>query len=473
MKVLAVASEVFPLVKTGGLADVTGALPRALAEHGIETRTLLPGYPAVLASLPDAEQVLQFSDLFGAPASVRAARVAELSVLVIDAPHLYARSGAVYGWPDDALRFAALARVAAELGLGAVKNFVPDVVHCHDWQAGLAAAYLRADGRTPPATVMTVHNLAFQGQFPPTLLPALRLPPNAFTVDGIEYYGSVGYLKAGLQLADCITTVSPTYAAEIQSPALGMGMDGVLRHRAADLVGILNGIDTSVWDPARDAALATSYSAASLSRRRDNKAALQAQLGLPVDRSTPLFGIITRLSWQKGIDLVTANAAEFSASGAQLVVLGSGDAAEENAVRALPQRLGADVAAVRIGYDEALAHRIQAGVDALIVPSRFEPCGLTQLCALRYGAVPVVARTGGLIDSVIDASPVALAAGVATGVQFERDSAGMLASALRRTVGLYRDEPTWQRMQANGMATDVSWRGPAQAYARLYRELRR
>jgi starch synthase len=472
VRLLSVASEVFPLVKTGGLADVAGALPRALSEYGVETRTLLPGYPAVLAALSDAEPALRIGDLFGGSATVLTAAVDGLQTLVIDAPHLYSRPGGIYGWPDDAIRFAALARVAADIGMGALPGFLPDIVHSHDWQTGLTPAYLRYDGRRAPGTVMTVHNLAFQGQFPPNLLGVLGLPASAYTMEGVEYYGEISFLKAGLQLADRITTVSPTYAAEIQSPALGMGMDGLLRHRAAVFSGILNGIDTEVWNPQTDTAIVETFSVDELGGRPANKAGLQEHFDLPVEPSLPLFGIITRLSWQKGVDLITAAVPDLIALGAQLVVLGAGDFDQEVAVGGLRDRYSETVA-VRIGYDEALAHLIQAGADAIVVPSRFEPCGLTQLCALRYGAIPVVARTGGLVDTVIDASPVALAAGVATGVQFAAGSVEMVAAALRRTVGLHADRTAWRQMQANAMHTDVSWRDPARRYATLYRGLLR
>jgi starch synthase len=318
--------------------------------------------------------------------------------------------------------------------------------------------------------MMTVHNLAFQGQFDRTLLGALGLPPASFTPDGVEYYGDIGFLKAGLRLSDRITACSPTYAAEICTADGGMGLDGLIRGRADRLSGILNGLDTVVWDPAADPWIAATYTAADLAPRSANKADLQARFGLDAAPDALLFAVVSRLSWQKGLDLLLGALPVLLAEGAQLALLGSGDrnleAAFAAAAGAHPGRIGC-----RIGYDEALAHRIQGGADALLVPSRFEPCGLTQMCALRYGVTPVVARVGGLNDTVIDAGPMALAAGVATGVQFAPVVGPMLENAIRRTAALFRDPPQWRSLQKNGMACDVSWRRSARCYADLYRDL--
>ena len=494
LRVLSVASEVFPLVKTGGLADVTGALPGALEPEGVVVRTLIPGYPAVTGAIGNARPVHRVADLFGGPAQVLWARAAGLDLLVLDAPHLYARAGNPYlgpdgrDWPDNALRFAALALEAAEIGGGAIDGYRPDVVHAHDWQAGLAPAYLhyrggarsgcdrggaRPDddrGGVRPGTVMTVHNLGFSGKSPAGLLARLGLPQAAYAIDGVEFYGTISLLKAGLQFADRITTVSPTYAAEILTPEAGMGFDGLLRARADVLSGILNGIDTTIWDPASDTSIAARFDRATLGRRAANKAALQARMGLARDPDAPLFAVVSRLTLQKGLDLLLNCLPVLRGLGAQLALLGSGEPEIEIGFQAQAAAAPGWIGCV-ISYDEALAHGIQAGADALLVPSRFEPCGLTQMCALRYGAVPVVARVGGLADTVIDANPAALAAGVATGVQFAPVTAEMLAVALRRTVALYRDPSAWRTMQENGMSADVSWRGPARRYAALYREL--
>ena len=473
LRVLAVASETFPVIKTGGLADVVGALPAALAAHGVEVRTLLPGYRRVLAALPRAKTLGSLS-LMGGPARIRAGSTGGLALLVLDAPHLFDRDGGPYNapdgtdWPDNPQRFAALCQAAAAIARGAVASWRPDVVHAHDWQAGFTPAYLEYGEGPRVPSVFTVHNLAFQGFAPASMLETLGLPPRSFHLDGVEFYGGISPLKAGLRLADRITTVSPTYAEEIRRPQEGQGLDGLLRARAGDLSGIVNGIDTTVWSPATDPLLPARYGGVVARRRGKNKAALQAQFALNAEPGALLFGIVSRLSGQKGIDLVLDALPDLLALGAQLALIGSGDPALESrllaAAAAAPGRLG-----VRIGYDEGMAHLIQAGADALLVPSRFEPCGLTQLCALRYGAIPVVARVGGLADTVVDANPAALAAGVATGVQFTPVTSAGLLTALRRTAALWSDQEAWTRLQRNAMRADVGWSTPAAAYAALYR----
>jgi len=476
LDLLAVTSEIYPLIKTGGLADVTGALPAALATEGVAVRSLVPGYPSVLDRLGTAEVAQTFADLLGGTGRLLAGETDDLELLVLDAPHLYARPGDPYvaadrrDWPDNALRFAALAQVATRIGQGLLPGFVPDIVHAHDWQAALTPALLHYAGGRRPGTVVTVHNLAFPGLFPAHLLGAIGLPPDAFSIDGVEYHGQISYLKAGLQFADRITTVSPTYSREILTAEAGMGFDGLLRARGSALSGILNGIDDAVWNPANDARIAATYTAQTIAARAGNKQALQRRLGLDDGADAPLFGVISRLTSQKGLDLLAAALPTVLEHGGQLALLGSGDHELEDAFRsaqsAHPGRIGCV-----IGYDESLAHLIQAGADALLVPSRFEPCGLTQLCALRYGAIPVVARVGGLADTVIDANEMALASGVATGVQFAPVDAEGLAGAIRRTFDLFADHKAWLRMQLSGMATDVSWRNPAHRYAALYREI--
>lgn len=476
MEVLSVASEAYPLIKTGGLADVVGALPGALRAEGVRMRTLLPGYLPVTEALAAAEIVWRWDDLFGGAAHLLAGTAHGLDLFVLDAPHLFARPGNPYlgpdgrNWPDNAQRFAALARAGAALAQGLLASWRPACVHAHDWQAALVPAYLHYDGGAHPGTVLTVHNLAFQGVFPASLLSVLGLPPDSFALDGVEYFGAIGFLKAGLRFAERITTVSPTYAAEIRTPADGMALDGLLRWRGRAVSGILNGIDTAVWNPAADGLLPRRYDATSLPARRHNRRELQFRFSLAEDDTAPLFAVISRFTLQKGMDLLLAALPVLLAEGGQLAVLGAGDGAIEQGFRAAaaahPGRVGCVV-----GYDEALAHLVQGGADALLVPSRFEPCGLTQLCALRYGTVPVVARVGGLADTVIDASPMALAAGAATGVQFAPVTAEMLEAAIGRAASLFRTPPVWQQLQRNGMATDVSWRDPARRYAALYRDV--
>jgi starch synthase len=478
LKVLSVASEIFPLVKTGGLADVAGALPAALAREDVEMRTLVPAYPAIIAKLADASPAHEYDDLFGGPARVLAGEVAGLHLFAIDAPHLFNRPGNPYlgpdglDWPDNARRFAALGRVGADIGLGAIDAFRPKVVHAHDWQAALAPAYLHYAGGPRPGTAITIHNIAFQGHYPASIFGELGLPPSAFTIDGVEYFGGVGYLKAGLLLSDRITTVSPTYAREIMTPAFGMALDGLLRTRAAVVQGIVNGIDDTVWNPATDAAVPQTYSALRIDMRVRNKTALQTRMGLAAGLSRPLFGVISRLSDQKGLDLLLDALPGLIAGGGQLALLGSGDRALEAGFSAAAAARPDSVGCV-MGYDEKLAHLFQAGADFIVVPSRFEPCGLTQLCALRYGAVPIVARVGGLADTVIDANQAAIAAGVATGIQFYPPAVEALAHAVDRALEIGRDPAISRRLRLNGMRADVSWRGPAQQYTALYRALAR
>ena len=476
LHVLSVASEIYPLVKTGGLADVAGALPAAMGRAGVLMRTLTPGYPGVMAKLETAETVREYDSLFHGPARILRARAAELELYVLEAPHLYGRPGNPYidpatgaDYADNADRFAALARVAAHLGVSDLGDFQPDVVHVHDWQGALAPAYLAYDGGRRPRTMLTIHNLAFQGVFPAATREAIGLPPHAMDiVGGVEYFGGVSYLKAGLQFADKITTVSPTYAEEILTPEFGMAMDGLLRKRAADLVGIVNGIDEKVWDPAADSAIAQAFNAPRIALRARNKTVLQRRMGIAETPDAPLFGVISRLTSQKGLDLILAALPTLVEHGAQLALLGSGERVLETgyvaAARAHPMQIAA-----RIGYDEGLAHLIQAGVDFLLVPSRFEPCGLTQLCALRYGAVPIVTRVGGLADTIIDANAAAMTAGVATGLLFSPPDLEALEHALRRAFALYRDADGMRRLRLNGLKADVSWDAPAARYIETYR----
>ncbi|UYY59190.1 glycogen synthase GlgA [Sphingomonas sp. S2-65] len=478
LELLSVTSEVYPLVKTGGLADVAGALPAALARQDIIVTTLMPGYPAVLQAIGEGVPVRRYENLMGGPGTLRRGRAADLDLLVLDAPHLFARDGNPYlgpdgrDWPDNALRFAALARVAADIAEGALGSYAPDIVQAHDWQAGLTPAYLHYNRPTRrPPVLTTIHNLAFQGVFPAYLLGTLGLPAEAFALDGLEYFGAISFLKGGILFADHITTVSPSYAREITTAQGGMGLEGLLAGRARDLSGILNGIDTSVWDPANDPSIPAAFSASDLTGRPKDKAALQAEFGLDTAPDAFLVASVGRLTEQKGLDLLLGALPALIEEGVQFAILGSGDRTLEAAFLAAASRHPGQVGC-RIGYDEGLAHLVQAGADALVVPSRFEPCGLTQLCALRYGSVPVVSQVGGLADTVIDASPVALRQGVATGFQFTPPSARMLTDALRRAAKLFREDRTaWQRLQQNGLATDVSWDSAAREYAALFRKL--
>ena len=467
-RVLSVTSECAPLVKTGGLADVAGALPGAMAGAGWEMRTLLPGYPAVMSALGKTEPVLEITDLFGGDMTVLAGEAGGLDLFVLDAPHLFAREGAIYlgpngrDWPDNPVRFAALSWVGAEIARGAVEAWVPDLVHCHDWQAGFVPTYLRGH---PVPSLITVHNIAFHGLAPAERLAYLRLPPDRFHSRGFEFWGQISALKAGLMDATAITTVSPTYAQELTLPEFGMGLDGVIRERQGVLTGILNGIDLSVWDPQADPHVTPFKTPAA---KRANTVRLREVFGLP-DNGGPLAAVVSRMTAQKGLDLLLGALPAYLREGGQLVVLGSGDTDLEAAY----SDLGREHSGVgaRIGYDEQLSHLIFAGADAVLVPSRFEPCGLTQMYGLRYGAVPVVARVGGLADTVIDANDAALRAGVATGIQFVPVTDAALRNALLRMVTLYGDRKVWAKIQRNGMKHPVGWDASAVLYGELYDRL--
>lgn len=473
MKVLSVTSELYPLVKTGGLADVAGALPHALRTHGVAMRSLLPGYPVVMRALLHGETVHRYDSLFGGPALLVAGEVHGIDLLALDAPHLFDRPGNPYlgpdgrDWPDNAQRFAALARAAADIGQGKVAAFTPDLLHLHDWQAALAAVYVKFEGG--PKTLVTVHNIAFQGQFPASIFALLGLPPEAFAIDGVEYYGTVSYLKGGLSLADAISTVSPSYAQEICTPEFGMGLDGLLRARQGVLHGIVNGIDTTVWNPVTDADLPENYAANRLAKRAANKRLLEQRFGLD-EGDGIIHGVVSRLTWQKGMDILTACLDGMVASGARLALIGTGEPGIEGAVQAAAQRHKGRIGVVT-AYDEKLSHLLQGGADTILIPSRFEPCGLTQLYGLRYGCVPVVARTGGLADTIIDANDAALSAGVATGFQFGPVEPAALEGALTRSQRVYANPKAWASLQRRGMDSDVSWDRSATVYADLYRSL--
>ena len=477
MKVLSVASECAPFVKTGGLADVVGALPGALAPLGAEMRVLLPGYPGVKAALPEGAESRRIDHLPDGPAHLVCARAAGIDLMVLDSPRLFDRPGSPYlgpdgtDWPDNHLRYGALCRLAARVATeGTGGGWRPDVVHLHDWQAGLTAAYLKLGRRPAPPSLVTVHNIAFQGLFPPETTAPLGLPEAGFHPEGFEYFGRLGFLKAGLVYADRVSTVSPTYARELMRPEFGMGLEGVVASRRAAVHGILNGIDLEVWNPQNDPRIPVPYSARTPARKAGNRLALARRLGLDAGGEGPLFCVVSRLARQKGLDLLLEALPRLLARGASLAVLGAGDPGLERGFRAAagahPGRVG-----VVVGHDEPLAHLIQAGSDAIVVPSRFEPCGLTQLCGLRYGTVPVVARTGGLADTVIDANDAALRAGAATGFQFSPVAAAPLADAIDRACDAFADRTLWSAMVRRAMRHPVGWEPSARAYARVYSEM--
>jgi len=473
LKVLFATSEIAPWVKTGGLGDVASALPAALVAQGCDVRVLVPAYPALLQAFPDASEIARPHHLGGLLPNCRlleAVTPDDMTLWLLDYPPYFERAGNPYlgpegrDWLDNYLRFGLLSRVAAWLGSGSsTLPWHPDVLHCHDWQTALAPVYLHAlpDGRA--RSVLTVHNLAFQGLFPHSTLFELGLPDSSWSITGVEYHGHLSFLKGGLQHADWLTTVSPTYAREIQTDAEGMGLAGLLRFRTDRLTGILNGIDLAAWNPATDEHLARPYDARHLAGKTAAKLALQAELGLEGRSDLPLLGVVSRLTEQKGLDLVTGLGDALVALPAQITVLGSGDRLLESAFRELAERHPGRVA-VTIGFDEGLAHRIEAGVDIFLMPSRFEPCGLNQMYSLRYGTPPVVRATGGLADSVVDAD----ASKHGTGFVFAVADPAALLEAVGRAIAAWRDAPRWQRIQKNGMACELGWDGPARQYAAIY-----
>ena len=475
LKVLFATSEVAPLIKTGGLADVSGALPAALRAIGVDVRVLVPGYNQVIAQLAQHQVVASFNDLPGFPSArlLSGTMANAVPLLVLDCPSLYQREGGPYqntqghDWADNALRFGLLSKVAALLGSSASPlAWHPDLVHCNDWQTALTPAYLHfAPGAA--ASIVSIHNLAFQGIFPAAMVQELDLPPSCFSIDGVEFYGNMSFLKAGLFYADHITTVSPNYAKEIQQEQLGFGMQGLLTTRSDHLTGILNGIDTDEWDPATDPRLAKPYSSANMTGKAANKEALQSRMGLNIEPDVPLLGVVSRFTHQKGLDLLLDIAPMLTELPVQLAMLGSGDAQMQKTARDLshlyPGKIG-----VMIGFSEELSHQIEAGADMFVMPSRFEPCGLNQMYSQRYGTPPIVHATGGLVDSVVDCTETTLKDGSASGFTFIGMTAENLYAAIQRAIDLYHDQREWMALCKNCMTKDFSWKTSAAAYLAVY-----
>lgn len=481
MRVLFVSSEVYPLAKTGGLADVSEALPRALAGMGADVRVLMPGYAAAKDRVPQARHIADLSGILGIEdAQLLAARIPEidLPVWLVDAPALYDRDG-IYqdangrDWPDNARRFAFLAHVAARLAMGRTDvGWTPDVVHANDWHAGLVPLLLAEEPGTRPASVFTMHNLAFQGNFPADVPPELGLPAEGPSSEAIEHYGQISFLKAGIRFADKLTTVSPTYAREILTPEFGFGFDELLRARAGDLSGILNGVDYAIWDPGHDPLIAGKYGPEDLNGKKRCKTALQRALGLPEAAETPILAFVSRLTEQKMADVLAAHLPQLAEADLQLVVLSEGNHGFERELQDIAQN-HADKFAVRIGYEESLAHRIHAGADILLAPARFEPCGLSQIYAMRYGTVPIVRATGGLADTVVDTTRASISDGRATGFVFTEPTGDALAQAIDRACALYREPLAWRRLQSNAMRQDFGWAHSAAAYLTIYNSVAR
>jgi starch synthase len=480
LRVLFVSSEIYPLAKTGGLADVSAALPDALAALGVDVRLLMPGYPKAIASAANKTVEIDLEDFMGAgPLRLISARTPDtrLPVWLVDCPTLFDRPGGLYqdddgrDWPDNARRFAVFSHVAAELARGALAvDWQADLVHANDWHAGLVPTILaETSGRKVP-TLLTLHNLAYQGLFPAELFPQLDVPAQLFSPEGVEFYGKVSFLKAGILHSDQLTTVSPSYAQEIVTAECGCGLEGVLQGRARDLVGVLNGVDYRIWDPASDIHIPANYTARKIGGKRACKVAAQREFGLQADAEIPLVFFMSRFTDQKMADVVARTLPEIAATGAQCVLLGDGDRhLEEEFDRAA--RLHPGQIAARVGYEEPLAHLLLAGGDILLHPARYEPCGLTQLYAMRYGTLPVVRSTGGLSDTVVDATERTIAAGTATGFAFSNIDAGEMLDCLRRALTLYEQPLLWRKLQRQAMAQNFGWSESARRYLAVYRTL--
>lgn len=482
MRILFVTSEAYPLIKTGGLADVSGSLPAALQALGADIRILLPGYAQIIDKVQNPQHLAHISNLpliGSANLLIGNMPDTQVPVMVIDCPSLYQRSGGPYAdasgreWEDNALRFGILSRVAALLSSNdsPISDWPPDIVHCNDWQSGLTPAFMHFMPKNPQVkSIISLHNLAFQGCFPPEWVERLWLPTESFQINGLEYHHQLSFLKAGIYYADEITTVSPTYAQEIQTAEFGFGMEGLLTTRQDQLLGILNGIETQEWNPATDPHLPKTYDVSRLAGKKVVKKALQSQLGLKVDADIPLLGIVSRLTHQKGLDMFLSVAERVLHDGCQIALLGGGESYMEQGYRTLAHEYPEQVS-VTIGYNEPLSHQIMAGVDIFIMPSRFEPCGLNQMYGLRYGTPPIVTRTGGLADSVTDTTPETLKNGTASGfVMASADSAQLLLT-IERALAYYRDDKTWRKIQRNGMRLDLGWTHSAQEYIALYEQL--
>jgi len=482
-KILFVASEAYPLVKTGGLGDVAYSLPHALHDRGADIRLVLPGYRALLRQLEQV-RILGWLDVRGAEGIV-SARILEtrhpdfaFPLWIVDCPPLFDRAGNPYvnasglDWPDNAERFTVFARVAALLAQDALDiGWQPNVVHTHDWQTGLVAAFL-ADQPLRPKTIFTIHNLAYGGHFSHTDFVRLQLPGPWWSSEGVEFHGGFSMLKAGIVYADAVTTVSPTYAAEICTPEFGYGLDGLLLSLQHKLHGILNGIDTRLWNPSTDPHLPAHYSMSRIlpGKRRNKQALLERFLPQADDASmqAPLLGLIGRLVEQKGIDWVLAAIPVLLAeTDARFVLLGSGQTLYEQKLMRLARQYPNRVF-VEIGYDEPLAHLIEAGADMFMMPSRFEPCGLNQMYSLRYGTPPIVYKTGGLADTVIDANAATLEDSSANGFMFDRPDVADFVAAIRRAIDLYHQPSQWRRLQQTGMRQSFEWSDSADHYLALY-----
>ena len=481
MRILFVSSEAYPLIKTGGLADVSGSLPAALGHIGGDVRILIPGYTAVLEKLKNGHAVATIAHLpFVGSVELILGEMPDtgVPVLAIRCPSLYERAGGPYAdasgrdWEDNPLRFGILSRVAAILSSSnsPLADWIPDIVHCNDWQSGLTPAYMHYMEAGSAKSVLGIHNIAFQGTYPQEWLARLGLPPECYHMYGLEYHDQISFLKAGIYYSDSLTTVSPTYAKEIQTTKYGFGLEGLLADRGHEIHGILNGIEIQEWNPAADPHLAATYDAEHLAGKKQVKKALQKSLGLRPAPLAPLLGVVSRLTHQKGLDIFLQIAEPLLQQGCQIAVLGGGEAEFEQGFKELA-RTYPQQASVTIGYNEPLSHQIMAGADMFIMPSRFEPCGLNQMYGLRYGTPPIVTHTGGLADSVTDSNNKSLANGSATGFVIAAPDAALLTQGIQRALAYYHEPKTWRKIQHNGMQSDLSWDHSASAYMDVYKSL--
>jgi starch synthase len=479
LRVLFATSEAFPLIKTGGLADVSGALPKAIShlkQFSGDIRILMPAYSAVLAKLKSPQTIASI-EVLGHACTLILGKMPDsgLDVIAIQNAHLYERAGGPYSdeygvdWIDNPLRFGVLSRVASLLcsKKTPLPSWQPDLIQCNDWQTGLAPAYMKLVDKSTTKSVFSIHNLAFQGCFDASWLKPLELPAAQFQINGFEYYGQISFLKAGVFYADQLCTVSPTYAQEIQTSKCGFGMEGLLKTRSGDLTGILNGIDTQEWNPASDVHLPKNYSDGRITGKKAVKRALQQQLGLQIDADAPLLGVVSRLTYQKGLDLLPKIMPKLIEQGCQFAILGSGDSALEAQFNALAE-LYPNQVSMNTGYHEHLSHNIMAGCDMFVMPSRFEPCGLNQLYGLAYGTPPIVSLTGGLADSICDTNELSLKNNSATGFVAKNVTSAQLLLTIARAVHHWKDKKTWRKIQKNGMNLNISWDSRAIDYLALY-----
>lgn len=474
--ILYVSSEVFPLIKTGGLGDVAGSLPRALHKNQHDVRILLPAYRDVLSKIKRSKPVARFEYLGH---SIRLLETtlpgSRIKTWLVDCPIAYDRPGNPYldakgkPWADNAFRFALFSKVAVDIAMDRCKlKWQPDIVHCNDWQSALVPALLAHEPRRP-ATVFTIHNLAYQGLFPFHTFDELELPDKYRSYDALEYHGQLSFIKGGLAYADRINTVSPTYAREIQQPEFGYGLDHLLRYRKGRLSGIINGIDTRVWNPGQDPYLVQNYNRRSLAKKGENKRQLQQQLKLPVAEDIPMFAMISRLVEQKGLESILKSLDSIKDWPIQFVILGTGEKKYEQALRTWAKKHPKQMAVI-IGYDERLSHRIEAAADMYLMPSTFEPCGLNQLYSLRYGSLPIVRKVGGLADTVIDTNKTTIKNKTANGFVVKDDSTTALLKTMQTAIAYYQQPDIWKQLQLNAMAQDHSWQKSAEQYTALYQQ---